>query len=258
MRFLLLLFLGISLTNSSTEAATKSKKSKKTVAVSREEKPTTKSKKKNKKQKRDEPEKAEKGAAKKEPEIKEVKNEVVAEAPRESLPKASPKVDVRLGATLIQEIIEATRDPITSRMAIQSEGLSIAVIYTKPAKDSRWSYIYGGDYNLGFIKGSSVDGAVTDNLKNQHWFAFGARAGAMYRTSHNTSVGFELPIFYRMISWQFSDEFFKMDKESSFSAGVGLTYEHHFSPKANLYMSMTHQHMWGATVWTVAYQRKFW
>ncbi len=184
--------------------------------------------------------------------------EVAQEKIKIVVPTRAKKLEARAGITLWQEPLEAVRNSVKGKMNAQSEGLALSLSYDKPFPHSRWSYTYGADFGVGFIKASSADGVLADTLKNQRWVCIGGSVGIMNRTTVHTSFGFEFPVFYRTISWELNDETFAPDRETSFSAGLGLVYENHFSGRSSLHMSMTHQYMWDATVWLAAYQYKIW
>jgi hypothetical protein len=168
------------------------------------------------------------------------------------------RTEARLGVMLFQEDIEATRAGTTGLMQMQSEGFSVGSTWTKPYEHSRWAYTYGVDISFGFIKGSSLNGTFNDILKNQRWVNFGGRVGMIKRTSPHTSVGFEVPAYFRMIGWDLNDDTFKLDKESSFSVGAELIYEIHFSSQSTLHMAMGNQYLWKSTMWFVGYEGKIW
>ncbi len=247
LRFLLIIILGFTLQSAFAIAAPKkSSKTKSEKSKGRSKSAKRESKKESKKEKEKEEKKEE---------VKAVATERTKIEPIATMPK---KLEIRGGLTLWQEAIDASRDSASGKLNTQSEGLAFTLIYANPFPHSRWSYTYGGDFGLGFIKGASNKRTFPDTVRNQRWVYVGGRVGVMNRTSTRTSYGFELPVLYRIISWDINDESFNPERDSSFSVGLALAYENHFSPTSTLHISIGNQYMWGATMWSIAYKRKIW
>ncbi len=252
MRFLLSFILVFGFCLRGIEASAQSKRSTREKRERLAQKVETKKpKKKNKKKSEKEVKAKEEVKPKEEPKV-----EVVKESTKTEIIETKPKsFEQRIGLSLWQENIEATRTATTGYMTTQSEGLMVALDWIRPYERSHWSLRYGADFASGFIKGSSLDGAFNDVVGNQRWIYFGGHASLIKRISQKTSAGFEVPILLRNIGWDLKDNDFKIDREWSFTAGLSLVYEIHFGSHA-LHMSIGNQYLWKSTVWTVAYEGK--
>jgi hypothetical protein len=158
-----------------------------------------------------------------------------------------------------QEKIEATRDSSTRKILMQLHGLTFDFIYNKPFKsNSRWIQSYMAQGAFGFLKGAGAYPEIRDQLKDQLWLMATLGPSLIYRTTPATDIGLMLPLTYRMINWSLEENTtLKMDRENSFSAGLGLVYNNRLSNSTNLRLQITNQYLWQATMWSFAYIKTF-
>jgi len=61
-----------------------------------------------------------------------------------------------------------------------------------------------------------------------------------------------------VIEWKLKDgSSFNPEGDSSFSVGVQGSYVNQLSKSQYLYLSITHQTQWAATLWNISWQYKF-
>lgn len=173
--------------------------------------------------------------------------------------KASRKsvTQLRYGLSLWQETITLASGAAESKMVAQSMGVLLGLGRSAPMGRSKWNFTYGAELGLGTIKGKGNNDNVPDELKNQLWYLIGGNAGLMYRTSPASELGLSVPFYYRQINWQLdSGSDLKID-DQPFTIGVAGDYVTHLSKTSALHLTVTHQHMWNATMWGLFYQRTF-
>jgi hypothetical protein len=165
--------------------------------------------------------------------------------------------DLSVGVATWQEEIKASRGSETSPMQTQSRALKISTSYNKFFR-REWRAWYEGSFLLGQLKGKGPTTTIPDELKRQLFFGLELSPGLMWRTSPVSELGFNLPIEIRYIKWDLiSSSALKMDRQFSYSAGLGATYVARFSSRAGIHISVAHQHMWNTVIWSAAYNRVF-
>lgn len=154
-----------------------------------------------------------------------------------------------------QEQVDASGTGITGSGRFQFTGYQFGLTKNKPFSSIRWVQQYATQLTVGTAKGAGESNTFTDEFKNQTWFSLSASAGLIYRTTAASEIGVFAPISYRLIQWKFADNAaIELDKESSFSAGLGFQFVQRFTPRSSMVISVAHQIVWEATQWSIGYQ----
>lgn len=154
-----------------------------------------------------------------------------------------------------QEMIDASGPTISGTGRFQFNGYQFALSHNRPMGGIRWVRQYSSYLTMGTTKGIGESGTFSDEFKNQLWFSLGASAGLIYRTTAVSEIGFFAPVHFRLINWELaSNAAIELDKETSFSAGLGFLYAQRFTTKSALVISVAHQFLWDSTQWTIGYQ----
>jgi hypothetical protein len=157
-----------------------------------------------------------------------------------------------------QENIDASGTGISGSGRFQFVGYQFGANLNKPIWGIRWLRQYSSQLTLGTVKGTGESLTFTDEFKNQTWLAASASAGLIYRTSAASEIGVYLPLSVRYINWTYADgAVIELDKQTSFSAGLGFQYIQRFSRKSSLIVTVAHQYVWEATQWSLGYQYSF-
>jgi hypothetical protein len=165
---------------------------------------------------------------------------------------------VRPGLAFWQENINLRSGADTAQMQSQSEGLLVDVAYVITPYRSRWRQIYGLEFGNGRVKGKGNTASIPDELRGQTWIIAGASASLMYRSSLYSEFGLIAPFNYRAISWALqSSSTLDPDKDTSFSAGLGLAYLVRFGRRQGVHFAMIRHFGWDATMWAASYQLEF-
>lgn len=154
-----------------------------------------------------------------------------------------------------QEKMDVISNRTLGTMLMQFQGFKISYSYNKPFQNARWLHSYSGDFAFGNIKGSSLTTSITDELKDQSWTSFTASVGAIYRTSSASEILLSLPVSYKKPIWKLSSPL-ELD-DHPFSLGISGTFTARLNLHSSLSTSLTHQQMWGATIWSIGYQYDF-
>jgi hypothetical protein len=166
-------------------------------------------------------------------------------------PLRKPYYQVNTSYHLWQETIDATTGPTSGEVLTQFHGFRVGASYNKPRKSVRWVESYSLDLGLGIAKGKAT-APLIDEIKDQPWFSVAFTPGMVYRTTSKSELAFVLPVTYRMVQWDLQEPFELSDK--AFSVGLGGVYIQRFNLKSSLAISVVHQHMWNATVWSIGWQ----
>lgn len=154
-----------------------------------------------------------------------------------------------------QELIDVTGAGAADNGRFQFSGYQFGLTHNSPFSNIRWVRQYSSYLTVGTTKGSGISSTFTDEFKNQLWVSLSASAGLIYRTTAASEIGFFAPIYYRYINWQLNDNAaITLDKESSFSAGLGFQFTQRFSTRSALLLTVGHQFVWEATQWSIGYQ----
>lgn len=163
--------------------------------------------------------------------------------------------DVSVQYMVWQELIDASGPSVAGDGRFQFSGYQFGLTHNKPINGIRWVRQYATHLTVGTAKGSGVSGTFTDEFKNQLWLALSATAGLTYRTTAVSELSVFAPISARFINWELaSNAAIELDKETSFSAGLGMQFTQRFSPKSAMMISVAHQFLWEATQWSIGYQ----
>lgn len=163
---------------------------------------------------------------------------------------------VNVGYQMWQEKIDVSSNGTESQMLTHMHGVRIGIASHRPSNSSvRWVTVYGADLGLGLAKGAAKP-PLTDEVESQGWLSVTVYPGLIYRTTSKSELGILLPVTYRNIQWKV-DEPFEADRSSSFSAGVTGIYVNRFTLRDSMYVTLSHQAVWGATVWGLGYQVDF-
>lgn len=158
-----------------------------------------------------------------------------------------------VGYQMWQEKIDVSSNGVDSQMLSHFHGFRIGVASHRPNSSSvRWVTVYGADLGLGIAKGAALP-PLTDEVESQGWLSLTVYPGLIYRSTSKSELGILLPVSYRSIQWQL-DEPFEADRSSSFSAGVTGIYVNRFTLRNSMYITLSHQAIWKATVWGIGYQ----
>lgn len=165
---------------------------------------------------------------------------------------------VRPGFAFWQETMNLRNGSDTAQMTTQSEGIVVDVGYVITPYRSRWRQIYGLEFGNGRVKGKGNTLNIPDELRGQTWILAGASASLMYRSSAFSEIGLIAPFQYRKISWAVkSDSTLDPDRDTSFSAGLGLAFLTRFNKRQGLHFAMIRHFGWDATMWQAAWQLEF-
>ncbi len=163
--------------------------------------------------------------------------------------------DVSVQYLVWNELIEASGPGITGDGRFQFAGYQFGLTHNKPFSGIRWVRQYATHLTIGTAKGSGISGTFSDEFKNQLWAALSVSAGLTYRTTAVSELSLFAPISARFISWELaSNAAIELDKETSFSAGLGFQFTHRFSTRSAMMVSVAHQFLWEATQWSIGYQ----
>lgn len=169
-----------------------------------------------------------------------------------------PYKQLSTGFAMWQEPIEATKGADKTTFMTQSLAARIGMTYNQFYPKSRWRKVYAADALFGTIKGKGSSLTIQDELNKQPWIAVQASAGWTYRTSPASEVGIFAPAILRHIKWDLADgSSLKMDRQTSFSIGLGGVYVNRFTRTQSLHLSVAHQQMWRATVWSATWEQTF-
>ncbi|MGZ3722046.1 MAG: hypothetical protein ACXVA9_03885 [Bdellovibrionales bacterium] len=181
----------------------------------------------------------------------------VANTGKMNAPSKTKFQDLSIGLITWQEDIKATRGGESTLMQAQLQGLNFATSWNKFYTPT-WREWYTVDFTLGQVKGKGATATIPDELKRQTFVELEFAPGLMWRTSPVSELGFGVPIAVRYIKWDLiSGAGLQMDKKTSFSAGLSGTYVNRFSSRTSIHITVAHQHMWNAVVWTAAWNRVF-
>jgi hypothetical protein len=162
--------------------------------------------------------------------------------------------DVSAQYVVWQELVEASGPSITGEGRFQFAGYQFGLTHNKPIRGIRWVRQYASYLTVGTAKGAG-QGTFTDEFKNQMWVAVSASAGLTYRTTAVSELSVFAPLSARLINWELaSNAAIELDKETSFSAGLGFQFTQRFSTRSAMLISVAHQFMWEATQWSIGYQ----
>lgn len=166
-----------------------------------------------------------------------------------------------LGLLTWQEDIKATRASESTLMLTQSWGLNLGMNWNNFMQSQswrNWRWWNTADVTIGQVKGQGNTTGIPDELKRQTFVMLQGSPGLMWRTTPVSELGFSLPIAFRYIKWDLIKAAdLKMDKATSFSAGLGLTYVNRFSVRNSIHVTIAHQHMWNTTMWGAGFNRAF-
>ena len=131
------------------------------------------------------------------------------------------------------ELIEASGPSITGDGRFQFAGYQFGLTHNKPFSGIRWVRQYATYLTIGTAKGAGISGTFSDEFKNQLWAALSVSAGLTYRTTAVSELSIFAPISARFISWELaSNAAIELDKETSFSAGLGFQFTQRFSTRS--------------------------
>lgn len=165
---------------------------------------------------------------------------------------------VHMQYLLWQEDIDANAGTLAGSIPFQFTGLKMGASYNSPLSKIRWVQSYAMDVSFGTAKGGSSPNALTDEFKNQMWYAATLTPGLTYRSSAVSELSLILPLTYRKVNWSYGDSLaIELDRSSSFSVGLGALFALRFTPKSALFASLTHQQMWKTTQWSIGWQYAF-
>ena len=164
--------------------------------------------------------------------------------------------DVSVQYMVWQELIEASGPSISGDGRFQFAGYQFGLTHNKPFSGIRWVRQYASYLTVGTAKGAGVPGGTfTDEFKNQLWLAFSVSAGLTYRTTAVSELSLFAPVSARFINWELaSNAAIELDRETSFSAGLGFQFTQRFSTRSAMMVSVAHQFLWEATQWSIGYQ----
>lgn len=176
---------------------------------------------------------------------------------RGSRPAPPNQLHFRMGGSIWQENLKVRNGTSQGNMETQSQGVITSLAYLIPTGGRTWLQSYAFDFGFGAIKGKGRSAAIPDELKGQLWLMGGVTPGVVYRTSPISAVGLAMPFAYRVIEWKLKDgSSFNPEGDSSFSVGVQGSYMNQLSKSQYLYLSITHQTQWAATLWNISWQYK--
>jgi hypothetical protein len=163
--------------------------------------------------------------------------------------------DVSVQYLVWNELIEASGPGITGDGRFQFAGYQFGLTHNKPFSGIRWVRQYATSLTIGTAKGAGISGTFSDEFKNQLWASLSASAGLTYRTTAVSELSLFAPVSARFINWELaSNAAIELDKEISFSAGLGFQFTQRFSTRSALMVSVAHQFLWEATQWSIGYQ----
>lgn len=169
----------------------------------------------------------------------------------------STQMHMRMGALIWQESLKVKSDTSQGFMETQSQGINGSVGWLRPLSGRQWLYSYGLDFAIGAIKGKSNTPGIEDEIKGQMWLMGGFTPGLIYRTSPISQVGLMLPLSYRWIEWKLKNgSSFNPDGDTSFSVGLSGVYVNQLTKRSYLYLAVTYQTNWAATIWNMSWQYK--
>lgn len=163
--------------------------------------------------------------------------------------------DVSAQYIMWQELIDASGTGISGNGRFQFSGYQFGLNKNKPFSSIRWVQQYSTHLTVGTTKGTGESNTFTDEFKNQLWFSLSGSAGLIYRTTAASEIGLFVPLSFRMIQWELANNAaIELDKETSFSAGLGFQFVQRFTPRSSMVISVAHQIVWEATQWSIGYQ----
>lgn len=163
--------------------------------------------------------------------------------------------DVSVQYIVWNELVEASGPGISGDGRFQFAGYQFGLTHNKPFNGIRWVRQYATYLTIGTTKGAGISGTFADEFKNQLWAALSVSAGLTYRTTAVSELSLFAPISARFISWELaSNAAIELDKETSFSAGLGFQFTQRFSTRSAMMISVAHQFLWEATQWSIGYQ----
>lgn len=165
-------------------------------------------------------------------------------------------IQVSLGYHFWHESVEINSSGTDGQMSTQFHGFKFGGSYQKPFKQIRWVQYYGADFAFGKAKGTA-EGALTDQLEDQPWLSATFSPGILYRSTAVSEIALVLPVAYRRVEWKLANNTNLEVNDTALSVGLGAIFTTRFNPYSSLAISMTHQHMWTATIWGIAWQYDF-
>lgn len=155
-----------------------------------------------------------------------------------------------------QEKIDASGTGISGTGRFQFSGYQLGANLNRPfSKNIRWVSQYSAHFMFGTVKGNGESGSFADEFNNQSWMGGTAAATLIYRTSAASELALTVPVSLRAINWALADNAtIELEKELSFSAGLGFQYVQRFNLRSSLIAGVTHQFIWDATQWSIGYQ----
>ncbi len=188
----------------------------------------------------------------------EVKTKVSKKSARKMATRSLLKkkyYDITAQYIMWQEKIDASGTGISGTGRFQFSGYQLGANLNQPFTNIRWVRQYSAHYVFGTVKGNGESGSFADEFKNQSWMAGTLAATLIYRTSAASELGLSLPVSLRAINWALADNAtIELEKEMSFSVGLGFQYIQRFNTRSSLVASLTHQFIWDATQWSIGYQ----
>lgn len=186
-----------------------------------------------------------------------------SDALRTSAPKPMPKRDMnyyqlRPGLVVWQENIKGKTATNDANFMTRFEGLAIGSDFIRTLENPRWQRVYSLDVAFGTARGKGDTIAVPDGLRNQLWLMVGGSLGYRYRTSNFGELGISVPLVFRRINWKYhSGSDLNLERDTSFSAGLGGVYTIRLKSTSALNVGWTYQTMWRATVWNIGWEFAF-
>lgn len=160
------------------------------------------------------------------------------------------------GYNLWHEAVAASSGGNDGNISMSFHGFKIGGAYLVPYKQLRWVQYYAADVSFGNTKGTG-DGAITDQLREQPWYAATVTPGLIFRSTALSELGVILPLAYRQIDFKLDSGASLQVDDKPFSVGVGAMFINRFTTRSSLMLALTHQHMWNATIWGMTYTYDF-
>lgn len=156
-----------------------------------------------------------------------------------------------LGFLFWQETILGSRGAAKANFETQFQGLKLQGSYLEPLNNVHWVPIYSGWASFGNAS-SVTSGGYAESLPEQSWFGLGGSAGMLYRFNNNAELGVAIPLEFRSTSYKVASQTI-LERANSFTFGASLLMVSRISKKSALTVSVTHQYVWDATQWGLAY-----
>lgn len=156
-----------------------------------------------------------------------------------------------MGITFWHESIKGSRGAQKAIYSTEFQGFKLQGSYLTPLNNVRWVPIYTGMLSLGSGIANGT-GDYTETLTKQHFFGMGVSGGMLFRFNNTAEIGLAIPLEFRSTAYKIESQTI-LERANTFSYGLTFMMITRISQKSAIQVGLTHQQVWNATQWNLAY-----